>query len=58
MKAKNPHANPDGTPKDGEEFLFLDWSINKDKNRIKDLPAEKKKIDEKSKNKMKDKMES
>lgn len=55
---KNPHAKEDGTPKDGEEFLFLDWSIGKDKERIKNLPVDKKKKDEKSKKKMKDKMES
>lgn len=55
---KNPHAKEDGTPKDGEEFLFLDWSISKDKERIKKLPTEKKIKDEKSKEKMKDKMES
>lgn len=55
---KNPHAKEDGTPRDGEEFLFLDWSISKDKERIKSLTSEKKKKEEKSKEKMKDKMES
>jgi hypothetical protein len=58
MVIKNPHAKEDGTPKDGEEFLFLDWSIKKDKERIKNLSPDKKRKDEESKEKMKDKMES
>jgi len=55
---KNPFANPDGSPQKGKEFEYLDWSIQRDKERISKLSTEGKKREIKASNHLKDKMES
>lgn len=55
---KNPFAKADGTPIEGKEFEFLDWEIEKDKNRINKLPDDLKKEAKARANHLRKKMES
>lgn len=58
MSQKNPYAKADGTPMDGKEFDFLDWSKKKDKDRLKNLTPENRKKVIKARKHMQDKMQS
>ncbi len=37
MKAQNPYANPNGSPKPGKEPEFFEWSRNEELKRISTL---------------------
>lgn len=58
MQEKNPYANSDGTPIKGKEFEFLDWAIEQDKKRISKLSPKDQKEEQKTANRLRDKMES
>lgn len=58
MSAKNPYAKADGSPMDGKEFEFLEWSQKKDKERLSSLTKENRERIKKARNRMQDKMQS
>lgn len=40
-KVKNPFANEDGSPIDGQEKDFFDWEIEHSRQELEKLPEEK-----------------
>lgn len=42
MEDKNPYANSDGSPKEGQAIKYFDWEEAKDKERLEKMtPAER-----------------
>lgn len=58
MEDKNPYANSDGSPKQGQAIKFFDWEEAKDKERLAKMTPEERKKELAARKTFADKMNS
>ena len=54
----NPYANPDGSPKDGQEAEFFEWAKKKDQERLNQLPEDERNKEIEAQRSLNDRMQS